>query len=93
MKPTAILVNTGRGAVVDSEALAAALETGQIGGAGLDVYEGEPDVPQRLLDAPNTALTPHIGSATTRARDDMARLVARNVIAVLGRRDTPLNPC
>jgi glyoxylate reductase len=83
MKPTSILINTGRGPVVDSDALAAALETGEIGAAGLDVYEGEPDVPQRLLDAPNTALTPHIGSATTRARDDMARLVARNVIAVL----------
>jgi len=84
MKPTAILINTGRGAVVDSDALAAALEAGQIGGAGLDVFEGEPDVPQSLLDAPNTALTPHIGSATTRSRDYMARLVARNVIAVLG---------
>ncbi len=84
MKPTAILVNTGRGGAVDSEALATALETGQIGGAGLDVFEGEPEVPQSLLDAPNTALTPHIGSATVKARDDMARLVARNVIAVLG---------
>lgn len=83
MKPTAILINTGRGPVVDSDRLAAALETGEIGAAGLDVYEGEPNVPQRLLDAPNTALTPHIGSATTRSRDDMARLVARNVIAVL----------
>ncbi|MGK2933398.1 MAG: 2-hydroxyacid dehydrogenase [Solirubrobacterales bacterium] len=91
MKPTAILVNTGRGGVVDSDALATALETGQIGGAGLDVYEGEPNVPQRLLDAPNTALTPHIGSATTRARDDMARLVARNVIAVLDGQP-PLTP-
>ncbi|MBK5231724.1 MAG: D-glycerate dehydrogenase [Thermoleophilia bacterium] len=91
MKPTAILINTGRGPVVDSEALAAALETGQIAGAGLDVYEGEPNVPQRLLDAPNTALTPHIGSATTRARDDMASLVARNVIAVLAGEE-PLTP-
>lgn len=91
MKPTAILVNTGRGPVVDSDALAAALEAGEIGGAGLDVYEGEPDMPQRLLDAPNTALTPHIGSATTRARDDMARLVARNVIAVLSG-EPPPNP-
>lgn len=91
MKPTSILINTGRGPVVDSVALAAALEAGGIGAAGLDVYEGEPDVPQRLLDAPNTALTPHIGSATTRARDDMARLVARNVIAVLGGGE-PLTP-
>ena len=83
MKPSAILVNTGRGAVVDGEALADALEAGTIGGAGLDVYEAEPDVPERLLDAPNTALTPHIGSATHRSRDDMARLVARNVNGVL----------
>ena len=89
MKPTAILVNTGRGALVDTGALAAALEAGQIGGAGLDVFEEEPDVPQTLLDAPNTALTPHIGSATTRARDYMARLVARNVTAVLNDKPPP----
>lgn len=91
MKPTAILINTGRGPVIDSDALAAALEAGEIGAAGLDVYEGEPEVPERLLNAPNTALTPHIGSATTKARDDMARLVARNVIAVLGGEE-PLTP-
>ena len=84
MKPTAVLVNTGRGVVINGEALADALEAGTIGAAGLDVYEAEPDVPQRLLDAPNTALTPHIGSATHRSRDDMARLVARNVNGVLG---------
>lgn len=84
MKSTAVLVNTGRGALVDGEALADALENGVIGAAGLDVYESEPDVPQRLLDAPNTALTPHIGSATHKSRDDMARLVARNVNGVLG---------
>ncbi len=83
MKETAILVNTGRGTLVDSEALAEALETGSIWGAGLDVYEGEPEVPERLLKAPRTALLPHIGSATTRARDAMAVLVAENVRAVL----------
>ena len=83
MKPTVVLVNTGRGAVVDGEALADALEAGTIGAAGLDVYEAEPDVPERLLDAQNTALTPHIGSATHKSRDDMARLVARNVKGVL----------
>ena len=83
MKPTVVLVNTGRGAVVDGEALADALEAGTIGAAGLDVYEAEPDVPERLLDAQNTALTPHIGSATHKSRDDMARLVARNVNGVL----------
>lgn len=83
MKDTAILVNTGRGNLVDSEALAEALENGTVGAAGLDVYEGEPTVPQCLLDAPRTAMTPHIGSATHRSRDDMARLVARNVNGVL----------
>ena len=83
MKTTSILVNTGRGTLVDSEALAFALETGEIGAAGLDVYEDEPAVSESLLEAPRTALTPHIGSATGRSRDNMARLVARNVVAVL----------
>lgn len=91
MKDTAILVNTGRGGLVDSDALAEALETGVIAGAGLDVYEGEPEVPERLLKAPNTALLPHIGSATGRSRDDMARLVAGNVTAVLAG-EPPLTP-
>jgi len=89
MKPTAVLVNTGRGSLVDSDALAAALENGEIGAAGLDVYDGEPAVPQRLLDAPRTALTPHIGSATHRSRDAMARMVAANVIAVLDGEEPP----
>jgi glyoxylate reductase len=89
MKETAILVNTGRGMLVDSDALAEALETGAIWGAGLDVYEGEPQLPERLLRAPHTALLPHIGSATTRARDDMARLVADNVRAVLTGEEPP----
>lgn len=91
MKSTAVLVNTGRGAVIDSDALADALEAGTIGAAGLDVYENEPAVPERLLEAPRTALTPHIGSATVTARDDMARLVAANVIAVL-EGEQPLTP-
>jgi len=91
MKDTAIIVNTGRGTLIDSEALADALENGTIGAAGLDVYENEPEVPKRLLEAPRTALTPHIGSATTRARDEMARLVAANVIAVLDG-DEPVTP-
>lgn len=91
MKPTAVLVNTGRGGLVDSDALAAALEAGEIGAAGLDVYEGEPALPESLLKAPRTALLPHIGSATHRARDEMARLVARNVIAVLSG-EAPVTP-
>ena len=91
MKPTAILVNTGRGGLVDSSAVAAALSEGRLGAAGLDVYEGEPGVPEELLGAPRTTLTPHIGSATYRARDAMAELVAINVIAVLEGRE-PVTP-
>ncbi len=89
MKPTAVLVNTSRGGLVDLDALAAALREGRLGGAGLDVYEGEPSVPQPILDAPRTALTPHIGSATVSARDGMARTVAENVTAVLEGREPP----
>ncbi|HYH62493.1 MAG TPA: D-glycerate dehydrogenase [Solirubrobacterales bacterium] len=91
MKAGAVLVNTARGTLVDSEALAEALESGAIGAAGLDVYEGEPDVPQALLDAPRCVLLPHIGSATHTSRDGMATLAARNAIAVL-RGEAPLNP-
>jgi glyoxylate reductase len=90
MQSHAILVNTSRGPLVDSAALAAALRSGEIGGAGLDVYEHEPDVPGELIDAPRCVLLPHIGSATTRARDAMARVVADNVLAVL-RGDEPPN--
>ena len=89
MKPEAVLVNTSRGPLVDSRALARALRDGEIGGAGLDVYEHEPDVPTELLEAPRCVLLPHIGSATTRARDGMARLVAENVLAVLGGEEPP----
>jgi glyoxylate reductase len=84
-----VLVNTSRGPLVDSEAVAAALESGTLGAAGLDVYEGEPHVPARLLEAPRCVLLPHIGSATVPARDGMARAVADNVIAVLEGRDPP----
>ena len=89
MKPGAILVNTSRGPLVDSRALARALRDGEIGGAGLDVYEHEPDVPTELLEAPRCVLLPHIGSATTRAREGMARLVAENVLAVLDGEEPP----
>jgi glyoxylate reductase len=81
--PQGVLVNTSRGPLVDSEALAVALENGTLGAAGLDVYENEPEVSPRLLAAPRAVLLPHIGSATVRARDGMASLVADNVIAVL----------
>ena len=84
MKPHAVLVNTSRGPLVDSAALARALHDGELGAAGLDVYEHEPEVPRALLEAPRCVLLPHIGSATARSRDGMARLVAENVLAVLG---------
>ena len=87
--PQGVLVNTSRGPLVDSEAVAEALECGILGAAGLDVYEGEPSVPQRLLAAPRCVLLPHIGSATVPSRDGMARAVADNVIAVLEGRDPP----
>jgi glyoxylate reductase len=90
-KPGAILVNTCRGAVLDTAALVDALRDGPLAGAGLDVYENEPAVPQDLVALPNTVLVPHIGSATRTTRDAMAKLCAENVIAVLDGRE-PLTP-
>jgi glyoxylate reductase len=87
--PQGVFVNTARGPLVDSGALAAALEAGKLGAAGLDVYEREPEVPPRLLAAPRCVLLPHIGSATVTARDAMANAVADNVIAVLEGREPP----
>jgi glyoxylate reductase len=89
MKPSAILINTSRGAVVDTTALIEALREGQLAAAGLDVYEDEPHVPAELRELPNTVLLPHVGSATAPTRDAMARLVAENVIAVLEGREPP----
>jgi glyoxylate reductase len=84
-----VLVNTSRGGLVDLRAVAAALHQGSLGAAGLDVFEGEPELPAEILAAPRTVLTPHIGSATVKARDGMARTVAENVIAVLDGREPP----
>jgi glyoxylate reductase len=89
MKPDAILVNTARGPLLDAAALAAALERGEIGAAGLDVYPNEPEVPAELLAAPRCVLLPHIGSATRRARDAMAVLVAENTLAALRGEEPP----
>ena len=94
MKPTAVLVNTARGPVVDEAALAEALEQGVIAAAGLDVFEAEPAVHPRLLAAPGTVLLPHIGSATVATRTAMARLACASARAVLAGELPPnaLNP-
>jgi glyoxylate reductase len=89
MKPTAILINTARGPCVDDEALADALERGQIAGAALDVFDGEPRIHPRLLAAPRLALAPHLGSATTEARTQMAQLCADGVLAILSGKRPP----
>jgi len=89
MKPTAVLVNTARGPVVDEEALADALESDSIFAAGLDVYDGEPTVNPRLLAAPRTVLLPHIGSSTTETRTRMAQLAAQGIADVLAGRTPP----
>jgi lactate dehydrogenase-like 2-hydroxyacid dehydrogenase len=85
LKPTAVLVNTARGAVLDEEALAEALHEGRLFAAGLDVYENEPSISARLLSAPRTVLLPHIGSATLRTREAMLRGAAEKVAAFLER--------
>ncbi len=93
MKPTATLVNIGRGGLIDENALAAALAAHQILGAGLDVFEGEPTVNPALLALKNVVLTPHIGSASGPTRKAMAGLAADNLIGYLlhGKATTPLN--
>jgi glyoxylate reductase len=83
MKPTAVLVNTARGPVVDETALVAALQSGEIAGAALDVFEHEPAVPEELLGMDNVVVTPHVASATREARLAMGRLVVSALRAVL----------
>jgi glyoxylate reductase len=89
MKPTAVLVNTARGPVVDENALVDALEAGSIFGSGLDVFDGEPNVNPRVLNAPRTTLLPHVGSATIQTRTRMGRLACQGVCDVLAGRTPP----
>lgn len=94
MKTTAYLINTSRGSVIDEAALTQALATKKIAGAGLDVYEYEPQVTAALLAMPNVVLTPHLGSAVLELREGMAHVVVDNVIAVIEGRRPPnlINP-
>jgi glyoxylate reductase len=86
MKPTAYLINTSRGPVVDEAALVGALRERRIAGAGLDVYEREPEISAPLLEMSNVVLLPHIGSATLETRTAMAMLAVENAIDVLSGR-------
>ena len=90
MRPHARLINIARGDVVEEAALIAALQSGQIGGAGLDVYEFEPQVPQALCDLDNVVLLPHLGTSTEEVRVDMGRMAVENLQAFL-RGNTPPN--
>jgi glyoxylate reductase len=94
MKPTAVLVNTARGAIVDEAALVRALREGWIAAAGLDVYENEPELASGLIECRNAVLSPHLGSATVRTRSTMAEMCATNAIAALQGRVPPhcVNP-
>jgi lactate dehydrogenase-like 2-hydroxyacid dehydrogenase len=87
MKPTAFLVNSARGDVIDQSALIEALRSGTIAGAGLDVYEGEPEIPQDLLKLDNAVLLPHLGSATLETRTAMGMLVLDNLEDFLAGRE------
>lgn len=89
MKPTAYLINTARGPVVDEAALVDALVGGQIAGAGLDVFEHEPEVHPGLVGLDNVVLIPHLGSATVETRTAMATLAASNALAVVAGEPAP----
>jgi lactate dehydrogenase-like 2-hydroxyacid dehydrogenase len=94
MKPTAVLVNLARGGVVDDKALIRALRDGRLAAAGLDVFEGEPELNPGFLELENVVMTPHIASSTRATREAMARLAMQNLADVLASRRPPclLNP-
>jgi glyoxylate reductase len=94
MKPTAFLINTARGAIVDEAALAHALRQRRIAGAGLDVFEHEPKITPALLKMPNVVMTPHLGSAIVEVREKMANIVVDNILALLDGKAPPncVNP-
>ncbi len=94
MKNSAILINTSRGPVVDEKALVQALRKGEIWGAGLDVFENEPDIAAGLADLDNVVIVPHIASATIETRTNMGLIAARNIISTLSgeKPETCVNP-
>jgi glyoxylate reductase len=94
MKPSAFIINTARGAIIDEAALVRALKKKLIAGAGLDVFENEPKVPPALLKMKNVVLTPHLGSAVMEVRDQMANIVVDNIQALIDGRLPPncVNP-
>jgi len=89
MKPSAVLINSARGAIVDEGALIKALQDRSIFAAGLDVYEYEPEIPQSLLALENVVLLPHIGSASIATRTRMGLLAADNAIAIVSGKPAP----
>ena len=91
MKKTAILVNTARGHIVDEQALGNALQNNQIAGAGLDVFEFEPKRLDGLEKLKNIVMTPHVGSATSEARSQMAEVAAKNIIGILIEGQSPIS--
>lgn len=89
MKPTAFIINTARGPVIDEKALMRALKSKKIAGAGLDVFEHEPKLPPALKAMKNVVLTPHLGSAVMEVREKMANIVVDNIEAFIGGRTPP----
>ncbi|MEM7237941.1 MAG: D-glycerate dehydrogenase [Pseudomonadota bacterium] len=89
MKPTAFVVNSARGDIVDEAALVAALQSGEIAGAGLDVFEREPSITAALTSMPNVCLLPHLGSATIETREAMGFTVLKNLVAFFNGEEPP----